>query len=389
MIFGKVKVKITSIHTATIINRLRNIIPLRDINLTEDNVVSFTTTFSGAKKAAVICSELTAQITVISEKGLPVIFNRIKRRYGLYAGAVLACVIVCFSSVVIWEVRVEGNENVSSIEIERVLRTCGFGEGSIKNRNILEKIYNNYLISEPRISWISINFDGTVAHVEVKETKSIPEKLNRDKNINIVASSDGVIKRIDVLDGSREVETGETVTKGQLLISSFVDTRKTGTLMKAARGNVWASTIHNYTIYVMKSKNVRNKSGFNENFRYLQILGTEIPLNLVLFNNKNISTTRVKNARFSILNEYNFPFKITTESKSYYDIKETTIDKNTAVKIAEAELQNRISTDLKGAEIIKKDYTQSEENDMYIFNYELSCIENIAKETEFHFQENS
>lgn len=326
---------------------------------------------------------------VLSEKGLPVIFNRIKRRYGLYFGAVVACVIIYFSSVVVWEVRVEGNETVSSADIERVLSSCGFSEGSVKNRSILEKLYNNYLISEPRISWISINFDGTVAHVEVKETKSIPEKLNREKNINIVASSDGVIKRIDVFDGSREVETGETVTKGQLLISSFVDTRKTGTLMKAARGNVWATTIHNYTIYVMKSSSVRNKSGFDECFRYLEVLGYEIPLNATFFNNKKISTTQVKNQRFSILNKYNFPFKITTESKFYYNTKETAIDKNTAKTIAENELKDRISMELNGAEIIKKDLTESEENEMYVFNYELLCIENIAKETEFQFQENS
>ena len=139
----------------------------------------------------------------------------------------------------------------------------------------------------------------------------------------------------------------------------------------------------------MKSSSVRNKSGFDECFRYLEILGYEIPLNATFFNNKKISTTQVKNQRFSILNKYNFPFKITTESKFYYNTKETAIDKNTAKTIAENELKDRISMELNGAEIIKKDLTESEENEMYVFNYELLCIENIAKETEFQFQENS
>lgn len=361
---------------------------MKKIKLPRKNVVSFVTTFEGANKVSKLCSEISVKVNVIYKKGFPVIISKIKRRYGLFVGAVIASMLVFVSSLLVWEVRVEGNEYVKSSDIERGLKTCGFYEGCFKNREELEKLYNNYLILEPRISWISINFDGTIAHVEVNETKVIPERVNREKNINIVAANDGVVKRIDVLDGSKTVENGETVTKGQLLISSFVDTRKTGTIMKAARGNVWAQTIHNYTVCVMKNRNIKSELN-NKNLYYLDVLGIEVPLHISFFNKYKINDTRINKQPFSIFNKYSLPFEVITENKRLYNIKDTDIDINDALIISEAELEKRILADLMDAEIIKKDCTQSEEKDMYIFEYELVCLENIAKETEFDFIENS
>lgn len=376
-LFGKVIFKINSSSPETIINILRHSISLKNIIKADNNTITFETISLYKKQVFSVCKKHLSNAEIISESGIPVLYKKYSGRFGIILGIVCSVFMIYNSSKLIWQINVTGNEYVNDSEIVAALKDLGVCEGVKKRPDALEDIYNSFLIKENRISWISINFDGTVANVNVKETKIVPEKTDMSKIINIIASCDGIIKRVDALSGTKEVNNGDAVKKGELLISSFINSEKSGTVVRAAKGSVWASTIHNFDIFVPKVLYERIYNTDKHNYS-IKILGKEISFNL---NNKNTDTVRVfeKESRAKINNSIHLPFTINKKKIVNSSSEKVNVDIQNAKKIASVELSKRINQDIPDADIIEQLYNVSETEEGYMFSYELKCIENIAK----------
>lgn len=360
-------------------------IPVNCIKIKDTNNFEFTTGYRYKKTAVELFRKNNAYFTILSQGGIPYIFDRYKKRAGMWLGAAIAVFAIAVSSNIIWEVRVSGNTYVSDEDIVNNLKTFGVAEGRPIDKDNLEYVYNSFLINEPRISWISVNFDGTIAKVEVKETKLVPERLDRTKNINIVAKCNGVVKRIDVFDGKGETSKGETVSKGQLLISSFTETRRSGIFMRAARGNVWASTVHCYEIRIKKNT-VLNSEQSVKSKNSIIILGRKIPL---YFEAENVSDTAEHTFvtdRFKLFGRLKLPFKLEAEIRKSYECINTEISYDEAHNKAKNELEFRIANNIPDAHIIETNETHSENDSEYVFVYELICYEDIGTAVEFDFE---
>lgn len=382
--FTKFKIELNK--PEILINRLREKIPLRDIRKTSDSTVELTVFYTDTDTVLLEAEKVYAKAEIIKVKGILPFMNKYKKRFGIYAGLVVASAIISFSQHTIFEVRVKGNTYIPENEIKEAVSMFGIAEGKLKKTKNLEKIYNEILINDSRISWISVNYDGMIANIEIDETQIIPEKLDRNRNINIVAKCDGIVKRIDVLDGGREVSVGDTVVKGELLISSFADTRKGLTVMKGARGSVWALTEHIYQVFVPENNTYKSYTGKQKENKSIMILGKRIPLYIDIEKYKNFSM-ETEQVRFNIF-KYQFPFMIKTQKQTEYKKTDTVITESDARKIAENELSKRIEAELTDAEIIKKNTSFEKDSDTYVLTAKISCIENIAEEYEFEFDEN-
>ena len=386
---GTVVLKVEGIKPETLINRLRLRFPLRSLVKTGENGLHFEIACRD-KLPVLACIRAiypTSDVTVEKEIGLPVFARRLKKRAGLYVGGVLALLLAFASSKMIWLVSVEGNQNVESVQIRRQLQSLGIAEGQPKQTNDLEYLYNSFLLNEKRISWIAINYDGMIAHVEVKEAEKPEKQIDKSKITNLVASTDGVVRRVDALDGSASVAPGDTVRKGELLVSAFMETRETGTVLRTARGFVWASTVHSYEISVPKTITVKNYSGKTKTARTLCILGKKLPLYLPLPNVAEQYTKTYTEKPFILFGSIRLPFSIQTERTAAYTEHQEAVSKEKAAEKAAAEVAKRIENDLERAEILKRTETFSETDAAYVFTFEFSCLENIAVPMELEFEE--
>lgn len=385
-IYGCVGFRITSAKAETVINRLRPCVPILKMTKISPETTELYTVDRARKAVLLIAGDCGAYAEIISESGLPTFLRRLKKRPGLLLGIAVCTVGIILSSLVVWDVRVYGNQTVTDGEIKTLLSSLGVSEGRFINKQILERVYNSYLINEPRISWISVNYDGTVAKVEVKERNIVPERIDRTKNVNIVAKCDGIIRRIDTFDGKAEASRGEVVTKGQLLISSFVETRNTGIMMRSARGKVWAETVHKYDIYVAKNEYVKQFAPSHKNEKFLLLLGIEIPLkpfsSLPDGKFKRKHTTK----QLSLSEKYPLPAKIQTAACVEYISQAVAVSPDEAKKKADLELAKKEEAELAKAEIIGRKEYADETDEYYVFHYELLCIENIAAEVLFEFE---
>ena len=121
--------------------------------------------------------------------GVPVFWRRLRRRYVLLAGAVLALVLMFGGNLVIWDFQVSGNDTVPTETILRALEDYGITVGSPGLHIDQETMRNHVLLALPEVSWLAVNVRGCVAHVQVVERHRPPEAADRSTVTNIVGRS--------------------------------------------------------------------------------------------------------------------------------------------------------------------------------------------------------
>ncbi|HZK18225.1 MAG TPA: sporulation protein YqfD, partial [Clostridia bacterium] len=154
---------------------------------------------------------------ITEKKGLPFVFSRLKRRKALVAGACLFMFALYLLSSFIWTVEVTGNVAVKKGELLSAANEAGLGRGSLKWYVSIEKTEEYILEEFDAISWVGVDIKGTHATIEIAEKKLPPVEPTGPSNI--IAKKTGLIKEILVLSGQPVVEEGDTVGRGQILIS--------------------------------------------------------------------------------------------------------------------------------------------------------------------------
>ena len=92
--------------------------------------------------------------------GVPVFWRRLRRRYVLLAGAVLALVLMFGGNLVIWDFQVSGNDTVPTETILRALEDYGITVGSPGLHIDQETMRNHVLLALPEVSWLAVNVRG-------------------------------------------------------------------------------------------------------------------------------------------------------------------------------------------------------------------------------------
>ncbi len=151
--------------------------------------------------------------------GLPFILYKYRKRWGIAAGAALGLVLMFISSLHAWEIVITGNSSVSESRILYMLRTFGVERGSyIPGINVSE-VNSKMITALPELSSASLHIDGTSLRLDVIERVRPPEMTDRSGVYDVVAAHDGVVTGIEAYNGRALVKAGDTVTRGQVLIT--------------------------------------------------------------------------------------------------------------------------------------------------------------------------
>jgi len=102
----------------------------------------------------------------------------------------------------IWNIEINGLENLNKEDIIESLEKNGLKVGSKKNNVIPKEIVNNIRLQREDIAWIGIEIKGTNAKVEIVEATEKPDIIKEDEYCNIIANKKGVITKINALNGT-------------------------------------------------------------------------------------------------------------------------------------------------------------------------------------------
>ena len=145
-----------------------------------------------------------------------------KKRFGILFAILFTVLAFAVSQDKVWDIRVEGCESGKEQNIISDLEKCGFTIGSNWSKIDMSRTEVDFLSKSNDVSWININRRGTVAYVTVIDKSSYSEPEENVGYSNVISEYDAVIEEITVMRGIAMVKAGDTVKKGDLLISGVI-----------------------------------------------------------------------------------------------------------------------------------------------------------------------
>lgn len=309
---------------------------------------------SGREKAR-LTAYLKSKINFkLSEpRGLYGLLLSMRSRYGVLIGVFIAVLFLVFSSRLVWDIRVSGNENISEYKIESSLADLGLEVGT-KWRKIDKNAIETRILAENKdIAWISINRRGTVIYVQIIESENIGKHEETAYRFsNIIADRDGVIEEITVESGIAAVKIGDVVKKGDVLISGVIENER-GVTFCRAKGTVRASGVMD--VSCESKPEVTEKTPGKQRLAEVRIILFNFSINIFKnYGNSEDGCDIIReNRKFALFDKYSLPIRI---EKAYTVKYSETVRTRTSDEMAESakrELDGRMYSIFKNADVLK------------------------------------
>lgn len=213
----------------------------------KDLICTFTIRRRDYARLAALCKKQGQSLTVVRKRGLYYALANLWQRKMLILGLGILMFSAFFLPTRILFVRVEGNEKIPAKQIISAAEESGIYFGASRRQVRSEKVKNALLDAVPQLQWAGVNTSGCTAVISVRErAASYNTQKNREVS-SIVADRDGYILSCVVTQGSAQVQPGQAVRKGQILISGYTEC---GISIQAtqAKGEVIAQTIRELTV---------------------------------------------------------------------------------------------------------------------------------------------
>lgn len=220
---GWIRIRITGGVPERFFNLCRNRgILLWDLEVLEDGYAC-----SMYRNAEADCQALLlkAGVTIAARKeyGLVTWIRRYQHRQVFMGTCCFLILAIWFSSHYVWKIQITDNLYYSDDQILSCLKEAGIQAGIRKRKIDCEQTEQLLRDSFERISWSAAALDGTVLRIAVAENYGTLEAVMAETTpADLIAAEDGIVESIIVRKGMAQVEPGDSVQKGQILISGKV-----------------------------------------------------------------------------------------------------------------------------------------------------------------------
>lgn len=163
----------------------------------------------------------------------------LRRRATLAAGMALCVLLVWLSSQMILRVQIDhAQENIA--EVRRFLQEEGVRPGRLTSAFSLDDLRARLSLRLPGLSFVGMRYAGSTLIVDCRPAQEGEQLAIAGEGMDIVAAQPGVVTRLAVTSGTPQVEVGQAVRAGQVLISGQERTEKGGMRVVQAQGQVSA-----------------------------------------------------------------------------------------------------------------------------------------------------
>ena len=334
-----------------------------------------------------LAQRVQCTVTGRARRGLPYFLLRFRRRYALIAGLVLCLGLAAVGSKAILTIDVTGNETVTTREILSQLRLCGVSVGTFGPSIPIREVNNRMLLAMDDLSFFSLNLYGTRAEVIVREKVPHPALREDEVPTDVVSSATGIITHLEPWWGDAQFQEGDTVCKGDVLISGtmvldappLVENRVLGELLTHAEGRVLARTWHTVTAQIPLTAQVKAYTGEKTVRRSLSLLGKRMNF----YENSGISyerydtITKLRNLTPSA--ENTLPILWETETVREYTLVPAAVDPAAADALLRCRLLAALKESLDEGRVLKTDYKTEIHNDTLSVTLLAECTEQIGR----------
>ncbi|MDE7312493.1 MAG: sporulation protein YqfD [Eubacterium sp.] len=196
----------------------------------EGEVYYFHISVEGFRCLKPLLKKSGTHVKISRKNGIPFFLFRYRRRKILFISIFICMMILYTLSRFIWKVDINGNDSVTDDSMLQFLEEKNSSYGThikdIDCTKLEEEIRSNF----KSIIWTSVKREGTTLTIDVQENlvvaaqpsnAALPQELKEQeqKGYDLLALHDGTIESIYVRKGTPLVQQGDTVKKGDVLVS--------------------------------------------------------------------------------------------------------------------------------------------------------------------------
>ena len=192
--------------------------------------------------------------------GLYAIICTLSGRILLLAGVILLIAGVVFSMTRVWRVCIiDANEYIG--EVRLALEENGvhafMPKANVKTNQLKDALEWRL----PRVKWVQVYFSGADLNIKIIAGTAAGEATAYQGSGDIIASEDGIVKKILTYAGTPLVKTGDTVKKGQVLIQGMERSEKESLVPVKACGSVEARVFMQTAVRVPTNELLSEQTG--------------------------------------------------------------------------------------------------------------------------------
>jgi similar to stage IV sporulation protein len=195
---------------------------LWDVTRLDETMLLMKVRISGFRSLRHIARRVRCRVYIQGKFGLPFVLHRLGRRWMLVFGALVFAATLYTLSSFIWFVEVTGNDKIEPEQVLQSAAKYGLKVGAYKwplDKSAVERGIADDL---RELIFVGVEIHGTKATIEVAEKILPGDRDEANLSAHLVAAKDGVVTEVLVVSGIAQVKKGDTVRKGQILISGIV-----------------------------------------------------------------------------------------------------------------------------------------------------------------------
>ena len=332
---------------------------------------------------------------VLKKYGLPFFMSKMQKRKVFVAGLLCCLMFWMLTAGYIWNIEIEGNYALTDDVLLDYLEEKKVHVSMKKSKLQIEELEKALREDYDIITWTSVQLKGTTLLISIKENEMpVYEKSGQkdeEKGTDLVASRSGIISYIITRSGVPQVALGDTVEKGDVLVSGAVPVyNEDATVRKYQFAESDADILLRYTESVSVKRDIlyeeKKYSGRQKKMVMFGINDKEWNLRLgkIPYEEYDISGEK-KQVR--LLDRLYLPLYYGTKTIQEYEMirqKYTEEEMNAAMQ---EEWHKIISTlEEKGVQITEKNVTIKKNDDNWVLSarmqLEEAAVQSVPTETE-------
>ena len=239
-----------------------------------DNAYEMYVSLRGFRRLRPLVRKTHTKVVLVKRYGLPFFIYKYRKRKVFFLSIILCMILLWIYSNHIWDIHFEGNEKWTDQILLEFLESNDISPGMPKSQVDCAQIVKDIRKEYDDIVWVSASIDGSRLRIQVKENEDTfrrkatneAEGSTNDKNEqdngpdsqedttpkDLIASEDGVITSIITRSGVPQVHVGDTVKKGDILVSGRIEVLNDaaeviGYQYQQSDADIYADTVREYS----------------------------------------------------------------------------------------------------------------------------------------------
>ncbi|MDO4292032.1 MAG: sporulation protein YqfD [Eubacteriales bacterium] len=336
-----------------------------------------------------IVRKTKTRVAVLERKGLPFFVRDVRRRKMFAAGLILCLLFLVFMSRFVWAIELSGNRMITDDELYTFLKEEGVSYGTPRSRvstgGLEEALRETFF----QITWASVSLEGSRISIQIREN-DLPTLQEQEADetaypggADLVAAHDGQVVRILTRSGVPRVKAGDSVEKGQVLISGLVPVANDDGTVRSyepvtANGDIEIEYVQGLRLTQPFAYQYKNYTGREKAWHFL-VLG-EKRYRLPGAECRYVCCDQVQQqTRLRLFGQIDLPVFVGTVRCREYLPVDAVYDRESAVCLLEGRFQKIIAAlEEKGVQIAQKDVKIVRKTDALLLEGELTLRQAAA-----------